>query len=46
LVFWRYRCLDRAQFQTERDNPLLRTVVEIALEAAAGLVACGDDART
>ena len=46
LVFCGYRCLDRAQFQTERDNALLRTVVKVALEAAAGLVACGDDART
>ena len=46
LLFCRYRRLDRTQFETERDNALLCTVVKIAFEAAADLIAGGDDAGT
>ncbi len=46
LVLRGYRRLDRAQFEPERNDALLRTVVEVAFEAPAGLVAGGDNART
>ena len=46
LLLCRHRRLDGTQFQTERNNALLRTVVEIAFEAAAGLVGGRDDAGT
>ena len=46
LPLRRYRSLDRTQFEAQRDHPLLGAVVQIALEAAAGLVSCGDDAGT
>jgi len=46
LLLLRYGRLGRAQFEAERDDALLRTVVEIAFEAASGLVAGGDDAGT
>src|SRR2546428_11640659 len=35
--------LHGAQSQTERDEPLLRAVVEVSLDSAASLVRCGDD---
>ena len=36
--------LRRAHRQAERDEPLLRAVVEVALDPPARLVRCGDDA--
>ena len=41
----RQLALDVAERQPDRDQPLLRAVVEVALEPAALLVAGGDDAR-
>ena len=41
-----YRRLRQAQPQGQRDQPLLGAVVQIPLDAAAGLVGGGDDPRT
>jgi hypothetical protein len=46
LLLHRNRRLDRTSFEAERDKALLRAVVKITFEAAAGLVAGGDDAGT
>jgi hypothetical protein len=40
----RHRRLRRAQLQRQRDQPLLGAVVQVALDAAPGLVGGGDDA--
>jgi hypothetical protein len=42
----RHHDLGRAHLERERDKPLLRAVVKVALDAPAGLVGGGDDACT
>jgi hypothetical protein len=38
----RHRGGEGAELEAERDQPLLRAVVEISFDATAGVVGCGD----
>jgi len=44
-LFGWHACFRRPELKGQRDQPLLGPVVELALDAAAGLVGRGDDPR-